>query len=333
MRDIRLQIPECPLEYEVPHIPATHTALVIAIHAADIDWQEKLLPWTLASLINNTDLIMQGVHLYIACEAGTQDRIQTALSLFDLPENTIIEKDNTKPFITFGGHGFAYDAVCMFDLNYWAFRGPGGKGTPEIKLPLGHVLRHNYGWGVAAYSLHPANDIQTKNRWIPTAHLRLTDPDSRKSRDRLANYFMDAANRAHFLRDANRAVYGENYEKKGKTVAGYFFNETGEPNWHLDASILHYPAADVVFEPTAGWFAEWRHLRTDALIALWLLKTGAHAYNLRDSIMIERYASIVGDPEPYLPVYPRLCNMKSSTILEFRHAIKHLMGSQLAISV
>ena len=26
MTDIRTQLPECPLEYEVPHIPATHTA-------------------------------------------------------------------------------------------------------------------------------------------------------------------------------------------------------------------------------------------------------------------------------------------------------------------
>lgn len=124
MNDIRTQLPECPLEYEVPPIPGTHTALVIAINAADIDWQEKMLPWTLASLINNTDLILKGVHLYIACEDGTQDRIKTALKRFDLPENTI------------GAHGFAYDSVCMFDIHYWAFR----DSENQIKLSIEHLL-------------------------------------------------------------------------------------------------------------------------------------------------------------------------------------------------
>ena len=85
MNDLRAQLPECPLAYEVPFIPATHTALVIPINAADINWQEKMLPWTLASLINNTDIVMEGVHLYIACEAGIQDRIKTAISNFDFP--------------------------------------------------------------------------------------------------------------------------------------------------------------------------------------------------------------------------------------------------------
>ena len=68
MNDLRIQLPECPLEYQVPHIPASHTALVIEINTADIEWQEKMLPWTLAGLINNTDIVMKGVHLYIACE-------------------------------------------------------------------------------------------------------------------------------------------------------------------------------------------------------------------------------------------------------------------------
>ena len=49
-----------PLEYQVPHIPASHTALVIEINTADIEWQEKMLPWTLAGLINNTDIVMKG---------------------------------------------------------------------------------------------------------------------------------------------------------------------------------------------------------------------------------------------------------------------------------
>ncbi len=33
--------PECPLEYQIPHIPGSHTALVIEINTADIDWQEQ----------------------------------------------------------------------------------------------------------------------------------------------------------------------------------------------------------------------------------------------------------------------------------------------------
>ena len=100
MNDLRSQLPECPLEYQIPHIPGSHTALVIEIHAADIDWQEKMLPWTLASLINNTDIVMKGVHFYIVCEDGTQDRIKTALKKFDLPPGTITQKDeDNKPLI------------------------------------------------------------------------------------------------------------------------------------------------------------------------------------------------------------------------------------------
>ena len=131
MNDIRLQLPECPLEYEVPLIPATHTALVIAINAADIDWQERMLPWTLASLINNTDLVMSGVHIYIVLAPGIEgfrDRIQKVLSLFDLPDGTITE-DCTKPG--------AYDTVYMFDINRWAFR----DGKNQIKLPIGDLLK------------------------------------------------------------------------------------------------------------------------------------------------------------------------------------------------
>ena len=85
MNDLREQLPECPLEYQVPYLPSSHTALVIKINTADIDWQEKMLPWTLAGIINNTDLVMKGVHLYVACEDGTQDRIRTALTRIDLP--------------------------------------------------------------------------------------------------------------------------------------------------------------------------------------------------------------------------------------------------------
>ena len=90
MNDLRAELPECPLEYQIPHIPGSHTALVIEINAADINWQEKMLPWTLAGLINNTDLVMKGVHLYVVCEDDLRDRIRTALKRFDLPPGTII---------------------------------------------------------------------------------------------------------------------------------------------------------------------------------------------------------------------------------------------------
>ena len=324
MTDIRTQLPECPLEYEVPPIPGDHTALVIAINAAAIDYQEKLLPWTLASLINNTDVIMQGVHLYIACEDGTEDRIKTALKRFDLSHNAIMTWDGNPPFVTFGEFGLRYDAVCAYDIHYWAFRGPGN----QDKLPLGHVLRHNYGWGAADYSLHPANTIQFKEKWIPTKHLQLTHLNSHESRQKLANYFMDAGERARWLHDANRAVYGDRYEKTGKTVAAYFFNER-EPNWHLDTSLLQYPSIQIT-ERALEWFEEWEHLGTDALVALWLLKIRTHAYNLRDSLMIEDRIQGIGN-KPLL--YPYLCDMRQCDPEEYRHAMKQLMGSQMAITV
>lgn len=327
MNDLRTQLPECPLEYEVPPIPGTHTALVIAINAADIDWQEKMLPWTLAGLINNTDIVMKGVHIYIACENGdTEARIKTALKGFSLPRyDTPMNRKIAAPFILFGEYGFGYDTVCLWDINYWAFRGQTGKGNPEIKLPIGHVLRYNYGWGVADYNIHPANGIQTKNRWFPTKHLRLTDPDSEASRRKLANYFMDAGTRARWLHDANTAVYGENYEKKRKNVATYFFNET-EPNWHIDASILQYHAVDIVGRNTAEWFTAWRHLGMDACLALYLIMTKQHAYNLRDSVMIEEEVHTCTE-------YPKLINMRYAPPNVFREAMKHLMGAQLAITV
>ena len=147
MNDLRAQLPECPLEYQVPHIPGSHTALVIEINTADIDWQEKMIPWTLASLINNTDIVMKGVHLYVVCEDGeTQDRIKTALKKFDLPPGTITRKDeDSKPLTVFGKYGYRYDSYCILDINYWAFRGIGKRDEATITLPIGHVLRHNYG--------------------------------------------------------------------------------------------------------------------------------------------------------------------------------------------
>ena len=333
MNDLRAQLPECPLEYEVPLIPGDHTALVIPVNATDIDWQEKMLPWTLASLINNTDLVMKGVHLYIACEAGTEDRIKTAISNFAFPSDlpVIIKRDTTEPFITFGEHGYRYDSVCLWDINYWAFRGD----KNQIKLPLGHILKHNYGWGVADYSLHSENFIETKSAWLPLEHLKRRGIDTPTTQVKLTQYFMDAGKRTRWLHDANTAVYGEDYEKKKNppNVATYLFNSNDEPNWHLDASILQYHAAEIIVHQAAEWFTKWQHLGTDACLALYLLKTKQHAYNLRDSVMIERYPEVIADKAPNLPFYPRLCNMKSSSILGFRHAIKQLMGAQLAMKI
>ena len=67
----------------------------------------------------------------------------------------------------------------MFDINYWAFRGIGKSQGADIKLPLGHVLRHTWGWAVADVSLHPANEIDLKDTWIRMSEpLHLTGGDS-----------------------------------------------------------------------------------------------------------------------------------------------------------
>ena len=326
MNDLRTQLPECPLEYQVPHIPGSHTALVIEINTADIDYQEKMLPWTLAGLINNTDLVMKGVHLYVVCEDDTRDRIRTVLKPFDLPPGTIITKDaDSKPLIVFGRHGYRYDSVCKLDINYWAFRGIGKRESADIKLPIGHVLRHTWGWAVADVSLHIANDLYLKDTWVSMSKpLRLTGRDSPQQRKKLANHLIEASDRAKWLHDANTAVYGEDYEKKNKNIAAYFFNET-EPNWHLDASILKYSACEANDPMFSDWANKWKHLGTEPLIALWLLKTKQHAYNLSDSVMIE--SSYVRTE------YPRLCNMQFADVDQFRYAIKELLGAQLSIAI
>ena len=334
MNDLRSKLSECPLEYQVPHIPGSHTALVIEINTADIDWQEKMLPWTLASLINNTDIVMKGVHLYVVCEDGDpQDRIKTALKKFDLPPGTITHKDdNGNPLIVFGKYGYRYDSVCILDINYWAFRGIGKSQDADIKLPFGHVLRHNWGWGVADYSLHPANDILQKDTWVRmSAPLLLTGGDSLERRKKLVNHLMDASDRAKWLHAANTAVYGEDYKKQNRNVAAYFFNET-EPNWHLDASILQYATREVNgvigdkrFPFVMDWLKAFSHLGTEALIALYLLKTQQHAYNLQDSITIH--------PSYLRAEDPRLCNMHHGTPVEnFRYAIKELMGDHMSLN-
>ena len=325
MNDLRTQLPECPLEYQIPHIRSSHTALVIEINAADIDWQEKMLPWTLAGLINNTDLIMKGVHLYVVCEDELRDRIRTALKKFDLPPGTITVRDeDRKPLILFGTYGYRYDSVCLFDVNYWAFRGIGKSQGADIKLPLGHVLRHTYNWAVADYSFQPTNNIHLKDTWVRMSEpLPLTGGDSPEQRKKLAHPLMDASDSARWLHDANRAVYGDDYQKRNQNVAAYFFNEV-EPNWHLDTSILHYSAREVNAY-FAAWAAEWQHLGTEALVALYLLKTEQHAHNLGDSVMIEsnyiRAAS------------PRLCNMQFGTKKEFNSAMNELRGAQLNIAM
>ena len=189
MNDLRTRLPECRLEYQVPHIPASHTALVIEINAADIEWQEKMLPWTLAGLINNTDIVMKGVHLYVACEDGTQERIRTALKKIDLPPGTLITKDaeHTQPLILFGHYGHRYDSVCILDVNYWAFRGIGKRQEADIKLPFGHVLRYTWNWAVANYSLRVENDIYLKDTWVGLSKPGcLTGGDSPRHQKRLA---------------------------------------------------------------------------------------------------------------------------------------------------
>lgn len=327
MNDLRLQLPTCPLEYQIPHIPGSHTALVIEINATDIDWQEKMLPWTLAGLINNTDLIMKGVHLYIACEDDLRDRIRTALKKFDLPPGTIIVRDeDNKPLIVFGEYGYRYDSVCMLDINYWAFRGIGkAQDRADIKLPLGHVLRHTYNWAVADYSLHSANEIDLKDTWV-----RMSEPlppfpgDLHAQREKIREYLVDASTRAKWLHDANTAVYGEDYQKQNKNVAAYFFNEV-EPNWHLDASILQYSASEVNNPYFTEWAPEWQRLGTEPLIALWLLKTQQHAYNLSDSVMIESSYTRAA--------YPRICNMQFADVQAFRYATQEIRGAQLNIAM
>ena len=337
LNDLRAQLPECPLEYQVPHIPGSHTALVIQIHTADIDWQEKMIPWTLASLINNTDIVMKGVHLYVVCEDGeTQDRIKTSLKKIDLPPGTITPKDdNGNPLIVFGKYGYRYDSYCMLDINYWAFRGIGKREEANVTLPIGHVLRHTWGWAVADYSLHPANDILQKNTWVRMSEpgsppvtgkgRNLTGGDSPAQRQRLANHLVDASTRARWLHDANRAVYGDDYKEKHKNgVSAYFFNEA-DPNWHLDASILQYSSYEANIPEFMDWAMEWKHLGTEALIALYLLKTKQHAYNLRDSVMIE--------PNYIRAEYPRLCNMQFAGKEQLSYGMKELMGAQLNIAM
>lgn len=306
MNDLRAQLPKCPLEYQVPHIPSTHTAIVIDIDTNEIDWQERMLPWTLASLINNTDIVMKGVHLYVRCEAAVKGRIADATAKIEIQNTGINVKDDkivlknndATPLVTLGNYGFAYDAICLYDINYWAFR----NRYNTDKLALGHILRHNWGWGAADYSLHAINDI-------------------------LGKHNMGTGERARWLHDANTAVYGENYEKRNVNVAAYFFNEM-EPNWHLDASLLQYPSREANDPRFVEWAERWKHLGTEALVALWLLKTDQHAYNLRDSIIIEF---------PYLKMEttksPHLCNMRFATTEVFRLAIKQLTGAHINIAL
>ena len=139
----------------------------------------------------------------------------------------------------------------------------------------------------------------------------------------LAGARIEASERAHWLHDANRAVYGEDYKKQNKNISAHFLNET-EPNWHLDASLLHY-SADEVKNYFAEWAPEWQHLGTEPLIALWLLRTQQHAHNLSNSLKIERN---------YIRTeYPRLCYMRFADRDQFRYATKELMGAQLNIKM
>ena len=290
--NIRIPIPKCPLAYEVPHTPGGHTAIVIDINTPDIDWQERMITWTLASLINNTDIVMKGVHLYVQCEAAVRERIEDATAKIKIQntginvrDDKIISKDNdATPLVTLGEYGHQYDSVCLLDINYWAFRSDRGK-----KLPIGHVLRHNWGWGAADYCLA-----------------------------KLGNQ-LKGSERTQWLHDANTAVYGENYKERNKNIATHFFNEH-EANWHIDTSILQYTAEEATDPIFVDWATQWKHLGKEAVIALWLFKTKQHAYNLKDSIIIE-YPRFKIESTPY----PRLCNMRFAEYKKFREAIEQFM--------
>lgn len=160
MTDIRTQLPECPLEYEVPFIPVNHTALGIPIMRSAIDYQEKILPWTLASLINNTDLIMTGVHLYIPCHAGTEDRIRSALSNFDFSpdRDPVLDWEEDSPFID------GYVKARLFNVNYWAFRDV----SNTHKLELADTLKHNR-W-VTAVPYPDISEVPSEPRLYDMTH-------------------------------------------------------------------------------------------------------------------------------------------------------------------
>ena len=293
MTDIRTQLPECPLEYQIPHIPQNHSAIVIDTNAKNIDAHEKILPWTLASLINNTDIVHKGVHIYVRYEKPTKKRIQNALKNIELPTPLVeIKNPDTPPFLT---TGWQYDSVCLYNINYWAFR---GFGNHDIKLPIGHLLRYNWGWGVA-------NLIHAKNTRIGT---HVNDPQWQ----------------AEWRNAVNIAVYGENYKKEGKSINGYFLNEN-EPNWNLDTSLLQYQSQHVESPMFHDFTHKWKHLGTETLIALWLLKTHQHAYNFSDTIFIDQNGYAFGK-------IPQLCYMRHATKDMFKHATQHLLGAHMNIS-
>ena len=154
--------------------------------------------------------------------------------------------------------------------------------------------------------------------------LHLTGGDSPEQRKRLANHLMEASDRARWLHDANRAVYGADYEKRNKNVAAHFFNEA-DPNWYLNASILQYSSREANDPMFTDWAEEWKHLGTEALIALWLLKTKQHAHNLSDSVMIE--------PSYIRTEYPRLCYMQFAGKEQLTYGMQELRGAQLNIAM
>lgn len=329
--DIRIQIPKCPLELQVPHIPGGHTAIVIDINTPDIDWQERMISWTLASLINNTDIVMKGVHLYVQCEESVKERVADATAKIEIQnapgvkDNKIVTySDNPTPLITLGEHGFAYDHICQFDINYWAFR-----SQNQEKLPLGHILKHTWGWAAADYSIHPLNDItQKNNQWLPIPEpKKITEPYAERGKRELATHLLHTGHLAKWLHAVNTAVYGEDYKKRRQNIATHFFNEH-EANWHINTSILKY-SAQAANDPTLiKWMTDWKHLSRDAVIALYLFKTQQHAYNLQDSIIIETPRF-----EFRLPEYPQLCNMRYAATNATRDAIKAFLGERPKIAI
>lgn len=147
MNDLRAQLPECPLEYEVPFIPGKHTLVTIPIYAAEIGWQEKMLPWTLASLINNTDLVMQGVHLHIACiDADVIDRVQDVLSKFEFSADyNLFSRDRS-----------GYNNAYVFNVGLWAFRNESNTHKLDIRRTLERLSSTKPYPDISNISAHPS---------------------------------------------------------------------------------------------------------------------------------------------------------------------------------
>ena len=80
---------------------------------------------------------------------------------------------------------------------------------------------------------------------------------------------------------------------------------------------------------------EWKHLGTEALIALYLLKTKQHAYNLRDSVMIEPNYIRAANTHAFATCSSPWGKSKWLIFESFKAyaCMKELMGAQLNIAM